>query len=362
MPGRRVSVKQGRLEAMAVTATEKRGSAGDGRVRSATRRRPSRIDYYRRVLSTSALGAHGHRSFWHETPEVNAAAFGEGSRGYFMTFAGKAEYTGPFDGGGVPQLDYQGNIGVQYNPIAVAQYALGNYNRFLETGQAERRETFLRQANWLVENLESNAGGLRVWHHHFNWYYREGLAAPWYSALAQGPGISVLLRAFVETSEERFRQAADAAFQPFLHDVSNGGVTVSGDDGDLWLEEYLVEPPSHVLNGMIWASWGLYDLWRMGQDDRAKGLFQRASDTLVRHLHRYDTGFWSCYELRPGRVPMVASAFYHRLHIVQLDVMHRLTREDAYAARARRWRRYDGSRAKKALARLCRIAFKIAYY
>ena len=41
-----------------------------------------------------------------------------------------------YDGAGVPMLDYHGAIGLQYNPIAIAQWGLGNYNRFCETGDA----------------------------------------------------------------------------------------------------------------------------------------------------------------------------------------------------------------------------------
>ncbi len=36
--------------------------------------------------------------------------------------------TDPYDASGIPQLDYHGHIGLQYNPIAIAQFGLGNYN------------------------------------------------------------------------------------------------------------------------------------------------------------------------------------------------------------------------------------------
>ena len=55
--------------------------------------------------------------------------------------------------------------------------------------------------------------------------------------------------------------------------------------------------------------------------------FLRGVRTLVRNLDRYDLGFWSLYEQSGTRLPMVASPFYHQLHIVQLRIMHRLTGE-----------------------------------
>jgi hypothetical protein len=108
-----------------------------------------------------------------------------------MLFAEKADYTGRYDASGIPQLDYHGHIGVQYNPIAIAQHGLGNYNLWCRTADRDRKKKFFNVADWLVSNLEPNSKGIAVWHHHFNWEYRDTLKAPWYSALAQGQGISV---------------------------------------------------------------------------------------------------------------------------------------------------------------------------
>ena len=43
---------------------------------------------------------------------------------------------------------------------------------------------------------------------------------------------------------------------------------------------------------------------------------------------------------------MVASPFYHQLHIVQLRVMHRLTSEEEFARVADRWESYTRSRTQ----------------
>jgi hypothetical protein len=110
-----------------------------------------RLAYLRRVLAAYVLGGRSQLSFWHETPELNpnlrTHALGE----YFMTFAGKADYPGPFDADGVPQLDYRGDLGLQHNPIAVAQYGLANYNQFVRSGEARRKDASLRAADWLLQ-------------------------------------------------------------------------------------------------------------------------------------------------------------------------------------------------------------------
>jgi len=91
-----------------------------------------------------------------------------------------------YDGAGIPMLDYHGTIGLQYNPIAIAQWGLANYNLFCEAGDTNRWQKCLRAADWLAANQEQNAHGLWVWNHHFDWDYRDTLKSPWYSGLAQG--------------------------------------------------------------------------------------------------------------------------------------------------------------------------------
>jgi heparosan-N-sulfate-glucuronate 5-epimerase len=321
-----------------------------------------RLGYYRRIISAYLLGGTSHLSFWHDIPEENvnapAAELGE----YYMTFAGKADYAGPFDTASIPLLDYHGKIGLQYNPIAIAQYGLGNYNLFRRAGDAAQRQKFFLVAEWLSSHLEKNPGGLSVWNHHFDWEYRDTLRQPWYSALAQGQGISVLVRAHKESGDRRYLEAAQLALGSFFKPVAEGGVLFTDDHGDLWFEEYIVSPPTHILNGFIWAAWGVYDYYLATGDRSAQELFTRAVQTLLHNLDRYDLGFWSLYEQSGTRLPMVASPFYHQLHIVQLRVMHRLTGEDKFARVADRWESYGRSRSKRTRALCYKSAFKLCYY
>ena len=321
-----------------------------------------RFNYYRRIVTAYLLGGQSHLTFWHETPKENLNA-NPGELGeYYMLFAEKADYTGVYDAAGIPQLDYRGKIGRQYNPIAIAQYGLGNYNLFRRSGDGERRNRFLRMADWLVQHLEANAHGVEVWNHDFDWEYRDTLRAPWYSALAQGQGISVLLRAHQESGENRYLEAARRALISFRKPITEGGITFIDEHGDLWFEEYLVSPPTHILNGFIWAAWGVYDYFLATHDSSAQELFFRAVRTLERNLDRYDLGFWSLYEQSGTRLPMVASPFYHQLHIVQLRVMHRLTGEEKFKRIADRWESYGRSRTKRTRALCYKSAFKLCYY
>ncbi len=279
-----------------------------------------------------------------------------------MEFFEKADYCGHYDALGVPMLDYHGSIGLQYNPIAIAQWGLGNYNLFRRTGEPSRKGKLLIAGNWLREHIELNSDSVCVWQHHFDWEYRKRLRAPWYSGLAQGQGISLLLRAYKETGERGFADTAERAFESFRRSIAGGGVTVTDEYGDIWFEEYIVSPPTHILNGFIWAIWGVYDYFRATGDPTARALFDRSVQTLRKNLPHYDLGFWSLYERSGTWMPMIASPFYHRLHIVQLQVMHRLTGDDFFADYADRWQGYLKNWAKRTRALCYKTAFKLCYY
>ena len=318
--------------------------------------------YYRRIFSAYLLGGNSHLTFWHETATENLRASVNELGEYYMQFEEKANYQGAYDSQGIPQLDYHGHIGLQYNPIAIAQYGLGNYNLWRRDNDPEAKRKFFLVADWLCAKLEPNAQGLSVWKHHFDWEYRDTLRAPWYSALAQGQGISALVRAHKESRNDRYLEAAAQAFDSFRHPLQCGGVAFTDETGDLWFEEYIVSPPTHILNGFIWALWGIYDYFLATENAGANDLFKRGVRTLLHNLDRYDLGFWSLYEQSGKRLPMVASRFYHQLHIVQLRIMHRLTGEDKFARVADRWESYTRSRVKRTRALCYKSVFKLCYY
>ena len=321
-----------------------------------------RLNYYRRIFSAYLLPGKSQLTFWHGTPTANPNARVDQLGEYYMEFFQKADYTGLHDPAGIPMLDYHGSIGPQYNPIAIAQWGLGNYDLFCRTHAAERNTKFLAASDWLCDHLEQNAFGEWVWNHHFDWEYRSPLKAPWYSGLAQGQGISLLARAHAQSRNEKYLNAAHRAFGSFLKSTDAGGVAFTDDHGDLWFEEYLVSPPTHILNGFIWALWGVYDYFLASGDQRAQQLFSRGVQTLRNNLNRYDLGFWSLYEQSGTRLPMVASPFYHQLHITQLRIMQRLTGDDVFAQYGNRWESYTRSRANRTRALCYKGVFKLCYY
>ena len=319
-------------------------------------------DHYRRLFEAYLLGAPSHLNFWRETPEENPQAIYDRLGPYYLTYGSKADYVGPKDSAGIPLLDYRGSVGLQHNPIAIAQYGLAHFNRYRSSRERGSLQTFLQVADWLTAHLETNREGIRVWRHHFRWPYRRGLEPPWPSALAQGQALSVLVRAAFETGDRSYLACAETALKALVLPVSEGGLSVR-EAGGVWLEEYLVDPPSHILNGAVCAAWGLFDFWLATEDTRARGLFDETVTTMERNLPRYDTGFWSLYELPGGGFPPMAASFlYHRLHITQLKILFRITGREPFLQYAQRWERFLRNPFCRARAWTRKAVFKLSHY
>ena len=107
---------------------------------------------------------------------------------------------------------------------------------------------------------------------------------------------------------------------------------------------------------------GLYDYFLATGERQAEELFQKATATIAKSLYMFDIGFWSLYEQSGTRLKMIASPFYHRLHIVQLDVLHRLTGLEIFADYSRRWEEYRKSAPKRVASLAYKAIFKLVYY
>ena len=112
----------------------------------------------------------------------------------------------------------------------------------------------------------------------------------------------------------------------------------------------------------MWAGWGVYDYFLYTGEEEAERLFREAVRTLHNNLHRFDVIFWSLYEQSGTRIKMLASPFYHSLHIVQLKVMHRLTEDPVFKQVADRWDSYRRDPVKRNAALAYKAIFKLLYY
>jgi peptidoglycan/xylan/chitin deacetylase (PgdA/CDA1 family) len=243
--------------------------------------------------------------------------------------------------------------------VATAQWALGAYERYLEGDGEEWLGCALDAGRYLVDDLEEGGTSDGAWLHWHEMPHTYRLRPPWISAMAQGEGASLLVRLYAETGEEGFADAARHALKPLSVPVRRGGVRALLGGGPFF-EEYPTDPPSFVLNGGIFAMWGCYDVG-VGLDDAgAMQEFQDAVDVLARNINRWDTGYWSLYDLFPHPVfPNVASSAYHALHITQLRAMQRIAPRRELEDTVERFEGYAQDRGNPARAFAVKAAFRL---
>lgn len=271
------------------------------------------------------------RSVQHAPQGTGVAYTLNGLRGYYNDLRGK--FLGnhgrqALDERGIP-VHWLSDGRKIYLPTAVAQYGLGAYDVYLESSAQEAKDAFISTANWLL-NEQDEQGGWDVWAR-----IGSNCAVP-YSAMTQGEGASLLYRAANETGSSEYRVAADRAIERMLATPESGG-TARWEAGRLVLEEKVESPPSAILNGWIFAIFGLYDGVLVTGLPEWRHALQITCQTLAADLDKYDTGYWSMYDLRGH----LASPFYHHLHIAQLTVLAELVGQEALMQKANRWRQYN---------------------
>lgn len=171
--------------------------------------------------------------------------------------------------------------------------------------------------------------------------------------MAQGEATSLLVRAFIHTGKNEYLDAAKKAIDFMLLPLKEGGTTkYEGDDA--FLMEYTFK--NVVMNGFIFSWWGLYDYVEATHDE---GKYKQALDntlkSFVKILPKFKCGYWSMYSLDG----LIASPFYHNLHIAQMQAMYQLTGEQIFDAYAKRWARQQKNPLCSGLAFLRKSIQKI---
>jgi putative cell wall-binding protein len=210
------------------------------------------------------------------------------------------------DGAGIPVTPVHGVP--QYNPVTIAQYGLAHQGRWISSHDAADRATMIQMADWLVDHQTSDG----------RWLYTFAFGSqpvPWWSGMAQGQGISLLLRTYQATGDDSYLDAARLAYAALARPIANRG-TIAIDGGDLWIEEYLPPYSTHTLNGFLFALEGVRELNLVTGDAAPAQLYVAGLRTLHDFIPRFDSGSWSYYTLGGGK--HLASLNYHLVHIQEL--------------------------------------------
>jgi heparosan-N-sulfate-glucuronate 5-epimerase len=247
----------------------------------------------------------------------------ESVHGYFIDFRAKT-------------TSIDAHLPETWEPAPLAQLALGWWERSLRGEERGTRE-FCHACDLLAQSAQRR-GQEAIWPY-MNPLRKYRVDPPWCSAMAQGQIASVFTRAYRLTAEPRYAELARAACVP-LRVATESRVLLTTEKGPV-LEEIPSNPPSQILNGWIFALWGLWEVSVGLAESEAGDMFAASLDCLRRTIDSYDVGWWTRYSLYPHLITDLAKPFYHKLHIVQVTILYRLSGFAEFRDAAQRWRTYD---------------------
>ena len=191
------------------------------------------------------------------------------------------------DNEGIPSVYYGTEvngkpIGFQRNPVTVALQANEFYDKYKEKNDESSKTYFLNNVNWLVDNAV-NKGYYSLLQYNFPQPIYN-VKAPWFSALAHGLALQVLIKAHETTQDLIYLTAAKSLLNAFFIEVENGGITYKDSSDEWWYEEYATNDKdsmiSRVLNGMLFTVLGIYDYFKYTNDPNAKLLFDKGVNSI----------------------------------------------------------------------------------
>ena len=229
-----------------------------------------------------------------------------------------------FDEHEVPRKRYRAQ-GPQYNPLFIAWWGLSNLEQYLQTQDQGCLRKFLVQVAWLKAHAVRRDDGAVVWPCYFDW--QEGLCkltSPWISAMYQGVVISTLVRAYRINGDLELLDLCKHATIVFSQPIEDGGVKTSQGGRTLY-EEYPARPLPRVLDGFLFSLLGLYDLAVETGSSDIRQLFEDGIDGLKSTLPFWNyRNKWSWY----GSHGYLCPPHYHKLNMVLLSILGRLTSDD----------------------------------
>jgi heparosan-N-sulfate-glucuronate 5-epimerase len=304
-------------------------------------------DFAKKITYDIGAAFFGSKEFPYDPRSVKADAY---PINYEFALVNSAKFYPDFDNDGIPVANYL-NAGFQYNPTRIASYALAHYSRYQFDDKPESKSVFLNTANWFLN--EKNA--------RFEYKYNyDQLKAPWISCMAQGQGISVLVRAYKLTNDEKYLKQAILAAQPFGISVKKGGLRSFREGLGYFLEEFpFPNRPWTVLNGFLYAIIGIIELQNHYPEiDNEVGLQKLITSAAKGHLWTHKD--WTCYDLQNiGTTKRnAATVNYHRVHIAQYQYLANLFPKLGFDVYANLWTKQYNSLIKRTNALKNKIIFR----
>lgn len=248
---------------------------------------------------------------------------------------------------GVPVVKFPHEQRYRFNPTLIAAEGLAAHASFYFDGSNKSETLFRSTSSWLIDNIQVRSTSndrFGVWLYNYPWksipgYYCE---PPWASSLAQGLGISLLLRFAYIFQSSRAYKVANLAFRSFFYTLEQGGVISLSSDGLPIPEEYACAKRGTPLNGWIFSILGIYEYAKFTGDIDAWSCYKSFIKSLASKIRKYDRRIafvhWTRYD---NKARPVADRRYHRTHVSQCEVLFSITHNVEFARLYKEWQQGD---------------------
>jgi heparosan-N-sulfate-glucuronate 5-epimerase len=218
-----------------------------------------------------------------------------------------------------------------YHPVLIANCILGNYNLYLDRRDQHSLEVFWNNIRWLANNGVAHKDALVF---PFPYGLKEFNPEPnWVSGMYQGQILSCFARAYHLSGEQQYLELCRRTRNSFDLELGEKYGFRSEDRYGLWFEEAPKLPANHILNGAIFALWGIYDYFRVSGERSPEETWKQGVRTILNALDDYDLGFWSLYDLSGT----ITSYYYQSVHVKQMTSLFEQTGDEKFRTYAEKW-------------------------
>src|SRR5581483_4970587 len=268
------------------------------------------------------------RGVLHDVAALAGEYTGQRALVLFSTLRENEDYLGhhrlPADGTDV--VSDEGVLYREFSGHGLVFHPLGNFARLNNLVSAHQDEEAAQAAAALVaRGIPGRAGSLRF---EYEFPFSAG-APPWTSGMAQAVAAQALARAGDELGDSSLADAASAAYRAVP------GLLLHLDAGP-WIRLYDWSTTA-VLNAQLQTSISLDSYGKTSGNAAAVTLAARMRDAAQRLLPRFDTGYWSLYDLDGSD----ASLSYHDYVITLLKRLAAQTGEQDWRNFADRFQAYE---------------------